>query len=69
MLENKFKTYVGDGIYMELISGDTETDCTIQLTTEDGIEVQNQIIIEGREWRTMLESREHLLERAKEEGK
>lgn len=41
------KTYIGDGIYADW------DGYALTLTTENGISVTNQIIIEPREWREL----------------
>lgn len=43
------KTYIGDGIYAELEPASFGPD-TLILTTENGIEATNRIIIEFPEW-------------------
>jgi len=39
----KFKTYLGDGVYIDLVE---PIDGTVVLTTEDGIEETNRIVME-----------------------
>ncbi len=43
------KTYIGDGVYAEIY------DFGLILTTENGIEVTNRIVLEVREWKSLLE--------------
>lgn len=43
------KTYIGDGVYCEVGNyGD------IVLTTENGIETTNIIVLENREWKSLI---------------
>lgn len=45
----KNKTYIGDGVYAEI-----DDYGAIVLTTENGFEVTNRIVIELREWLTLI---------------
>ncbi len=46
---NQNKTYIGDGVYAEV------DDFGLVLTTENGFEVTNRIVLEVREWKSLLE--------------
>lgn len=50
------KTYIGDGVYAQIDprSGD------IVLTTENGIEVTNRIVLEPEVWKLLLIWREKI---------
>ncbi len=45
---NENKTYIGDGVYAEI------DDFGLILTTENGIEVTNRVVLETREWKSLL---------------
>lgn len=47
------KTYIGDGVYAEFEPNDFSP--RLILTTEDGISVDNRIVLEGREWALLCE--------------
>ena len=48
------KQYIGDGVYVEFDLG------MIRLTTENGIEITNQIYLEPEVWRALKAWVEHL---------
>ena len=55
------KTYVGDGVYLEY-----DNDGDFILTTENGLEITNRIVLEPEVWRSLAKEAERMKRQAHE---